>query len=146
MTTTRLRVNTASPYDVVIGSGVYGELADLLGSDVQRVGIIFSEAVEQQARVLHAALTNAGYDVHLVAVPESEAAKQADVAAFCWKVLGHLAEHLPAERSHVGLLRRLAFGNGNKVNVITGVGERCMQHAGLLLDSFGEDDPDALHV
>jgi len=88
MTTTRLRVNTASPYDVVIGSGVYGELADLLGSDVQRVGIIFSEAVEQQARVLHAALTNAGYDVHLVAVPESEAAKQAEVAAFCWKVLG----------------------------------------------------------
>ena len=88
MTTTRLRVDTASPYDVVIGSGVHGELAGLLGPGVQRVGIIFSEAVERHGRLLHSVLADAGYDAHLIAVPESEAAKQAEVAAFCWKVLG----------------------------------------------------------
>ena len=88
MTTTRLRVDTASPYDVVIGSGVHGELAGLLGAGVQRVGIIFSEAVERHGRQLHSVLADAGYDVHLIAVPESEAAKQAEVATFCWKVLG----------------------------------------------------------
>ena len=88
MTTTRLRVNTASPYDVVIGSGVHDELAALLGESVQRVGIIFSEAVEKHARLLHTSLTNFGFEVHLIAVPDSEAAKQADVASFCWKVLG----------------------------------------------------------
>lgn len=88
MSTTRLTVKTASPYDVVIGHGVHGELRGLLGTDVARVAIIHPAALAQRAHSLRETLVTDLLDVHLIEVPEGEAAKQADVAAFCWKVLG----------------------------------------------------------
>ncbi len=88
MTMSRIRVETAAPYDVVIGAGVHDELPGLLGDAVQRVAIIFSERLEDHAGVLRVALATAGYSVHLVAVPDGEQAKTADVAQFCWRVLG----------------------------------------------------------
>ncbi len=88
MTTMRISVESETPYDVMIGAGVHDELPGLLGNAVQRVAIIFSERLEDHAEVLRVALASAGYSVHLVAVPDGEQAKTADVAQFCWRVLG----------------------------------------------------------
>ena len=44
-TETRLRVNGASPYDVVVGHGVLGEVARMLGDRPERVATAHSSAV-----------------------------------------------------------------------------------------------------
>lgn len=88
MTTARMTVRTASPYDVVIGNDVHGELRGLLGDGVSRVAIIHPAALFHRAHNLRDPLVAAGLDVHLIEVPEGEAAKNADVLGFCWSVLG----------------------------------------------------------
>ena len=88
MSSTRLSVATASPYDVVIGNGVHGELGELLGEGVTRVAIIHPALLIGRAHHLRDPLVANGIDVHLLEVPEGEAAKQADVVAFCWDILG----------------------------------------------------------
>lgn len=88
MSATRLTVRTAAPYDVVIGDNVHGELRGLLGDGVSRAAIIHPAALVGRAHVLRDPLVADGIDVHLIEVPDGELAKQADVLAFCWKVLG----------------------------------------------------------
>lgn len=88
MSTTRLTVATASPYDVVIGTGVHAELRGLLGEGVTRVAIVHPASLVGRAHDLRDPLVADGLDVHLIEVPEGEAAKQADVVAFCWRILG----------------------------------------------------------
>jgi 3-dehydroquinate synthase len=87
---TRLRVPTANPYDVVIGSGVHEELRGLVGFGlgVMRVAIIHAPTMAHQAQKLREPLRSDHLEVHLIEVPDSEQAKTADVLAFCWKVLG----------------------------------------------------------
>ena len=41
---TTIRVETAAPYDVVIGSGVVDAVPDLLGEQVRRVAVMHSVA------------------------------------------------------------------------------------------------------
>lgn len=84
----RLRIETAAPYDVVIGTGVHGELAGLLGAGVDRVAIIHPGVLTGAAHRLRDPLVLDGFDVQLIEVPAGEAAKRADVLAFCWQVLG----------------------------------------------------------
>ena len=88
MSSTRLSVATASPYDVVIGNGVLGKLGELLGEGVTRVAIIHPALLIERAHHLRDPLVANGIDVHLIEVPGGEAAKQADVVAFCWDILG----------------------------------------------------------
>ncbi|MET0952210.1 MAG: 3-dehydroquinate synthase family protein, partial [Aeromicrobium sp.] len=87
---TRLRVPTESPYDVVIGNGVREELPGLVGVGlgVLRVAIIHAPAMADRARALREPLLAEHLEVHLIEVPDSEQAKTADVLTFCWKVLG----------------------------------------------------------
>ncbi|MCW2790751.1 MAG: 3-dehydroquinate synthase [Aeromicrobium sp.] len=88
--TTRLRVPTERPYDVVIGNGVHEQLRGLVGFGlgVLRVAIIHPPSMLKQAQILRGPLVSDGLEVHLIEVPDSEQAKTADVLAFCWKVLG----------------------------------------------------------
>lgn len=88
--TTRLRVPTARPYDVVIGNGVHEELRGLIGHDtgVLRVAVIHAPTMADRARALREPLLSDGLEVHLIEVPDSEQAKTAEVLMFCWKVLG----------------------------------------------------------
>jgi len=88
LSTTRLTVATASPYDVVIGTGVHGQLRELLGEGVTRVAIVHPASLVGRAHDLRDPLVAAGIEVHLIEVPEGEAAKQADVVTFCWDILG----------------------------------------------------------
>ncbi|AYY13250.1 3-dehydroquinate synthase [Actinobacteria bacterium YIM 96077] len=86
----RVTVPGDAPYDVVIGTDLLGELAALLGRDVQRVAIIHPGALRTSADAVRDDLVEQGYEAHAVEVPDAEDAKTADVAAYCWAVLGRI--------------------------------------------------------
>ena len=88
-TTTRVvRVNGTRPYDVVIGRRLLGELPALLGEGVRRVLVIATQAMSASAEAVREDLMAHGYEALLAEVPDAEAAKSVEVAAFCWQVLG----------------------------------------------------------
>ena len=83
----RVTVRTASPYDVVVGTGLGGRLPEVIG-DALRVAIIHPEALVARGDACQASLVEAGYEAHAIEVPNEESAKTSDVAAYCWSVLG----------------------------------------------------------
>ena len=85
---TRIAVNAEHPYDVLVGHDLLGTLPALLGDDVQRVAVIHPPALVGLAESVVHLLRGAGYTPVRIDVPDAEAAKTADVAAFCWSVLG----------------------------------------------------------
>ncbi len=89
--TTRIPVGGASPYDVVIGSGLLAEPAELvglLGADVRRVAVVHARTLRETARSLQTRLEGHGLDAILAEVPDGEAAKDMSVAAELWSQLG----------------------------------------------------------
>ncbi|MCW2811819.1 MAG: aroB [Friedmanniella sp.] len=85
---TRIPVNAEQPYEVLVGHGLLGGLADLLGSGVQRVAVIHPPTLIRLAEHVVHGLATAGLEVTRIDVPDAEAAKTAEVAARCWSVLG----------------------------------------------------------
>lgn len=85
---TTIHVATARPYDVVVGHRLLGRLPGLLGSGVQRVAVMHPEALKATGEAVRADLVHEGFEAHCLQVPNAEEAKSADVAAFCWAVLG----------------------------------------------------------
>ncbi|MCW2759232.1 MAG: 3-dehydroquinate synthase [Nocardioidaceae bacterium] len=77
---TTIRVETAAPYDVVVGRGVIGALPAMLHDGVQRVAVVHPEGVSLNLPLDHEVLS--------LPVPGGEAAKTAAVAAQCWERLG----------------------------------------------------------
>ena len=84
----RIKVRTDQPYDVVLGRGLLGQLPRLLGLEVQRVAIIHPAALRASADAMRDDLLDSGYQAILLETPDAEDAKKAEVAAFCWGVLG----------------------------------------------------------
>ena len=84
----RLRVETATPYDVLIGHGVRDQVLELVGEQAARVAIVHGPALAARATELRMPLADAGLSVHLLEVPDGEAAKTASVLAECWRLLG----------------------------------------------------------
>ncbi len=83
---TRITVAGARPYDVVVGHGLLGELAELLaGTD--RIAVIHPTALLATAEAVQAELAG---DVHLVEVPDGEGQKDLKVASYLWDVLGQV--------------------------------------------------------
>jgi 3-dehydroquinate synthase len=85
---TRIRVGGEHPYDVVVGTGLLGELPGLLADDVTRVAVIHPRALRATGEAIHADLAERGYQAIVVEVPDAEDAKSVEVAAFCWTALG----------------------------------------------------------
>ena len=83
---TRMHVGGASPYDVVVGSGVLSELPAMLGESPQRVALIHPEALPGLATAVAAHLTD--YEVLHIELPEGEIAKTGGVAIDAWERLG----------------------------------------------------------
>jgi len=86
--TSVLHVGGASPYDVVVGSGLLGELPGMLGTGVQRVAVIHPRALATTGEAIREDLAAQGYEAHGIEIPDGEEAKLAPVASFCWQVLG----------------------------------------------------------
>jgi 3-dehydroquinate synthase len=84
---TRITVGGEQPYDVVIGTGVAGELPELVGEQARTVVLIHADGLERHARPAREALTAAGYAVHVEIVPAGEAAKDITVATALWSRL-----------------------------------------------------------
>jgi 3-dehydroquinate synthase len=87
MTITRINVDGERPYEVVVGTGVLGELPGLAGKEAATVFVVFSGSVSQIAHPACRALEDAGYRVVAEQVPDGEAAKQVPVAARLWSRL-----------------------------------------------------------
>jgi 3-dehydroquinate synthase len=87
---TRIPVTAEAPYEVVIGRGIVGAVAGLLGDEVQRVAVVHPRSLPGSTAAVLGQLTSAGYAVHPLAVPDGEPAKTVEVAAACWGELGRL--------------------------------------------------------
>ncbi|MFL6135881.1 MAG: iron-containing alcohol dehydrogenase, partial [Nocardioidaceae bacterium] len=83
-----LHVAGASPYDVVIGTGLLGELPAMLGEGVRRVAVIHPRALNATGEAIREDLARQGFEAHGIEIPDGEEAKLAPVASFCWQVLG----------------------------------------------------------
>jgi 3-dehydroquinate synthase len=90
VTVTRIPVGGEHPYEVVVGTGILGELASLIGERARTVAVIHPQGLAGIARPACGALSQAGYAVHAEEVPAGEAAKDIAVAARLWS---KLAEH-----------------------------------------------------
>jgi 3-dehydroquinate synthase len=84
--TTRIPVSADTPYEVVIGHGVLGELARLVPEDVERIAFVHAPVMAETAAQLAGSLP--GHEVLLVEVPEGEAAKDVVTLQHCWERLG----------------------------------------------------------
>ncbi len=84
---TVLHVGGASPYDVVVGTGLAARLPDVLGPAVERVALIHAGELTDLAQGLLEVL-RPRYDVLALGLPSGEEAKTAAVAAECWESLG----------------------------------------------------------
>ena len=86
---TRIRVEGARPYEVVVGEGLLGELEQMLAG-AQRVALVHPAALRATADAVREDLTAAGFEAHAVEVPDGEQQKDLQVAAYCWDVLGQI--------------------------------------------------------
>jgi len=85
---TTITVGGERPYDVIVGYHLLGELPRLLGDSVRRVLVIHPAVLARSAETIREDLVAHGYEAYLAEVPDAEDAKTAQVAAFCWHVLG----------------------------------------------------------
>ncbi|GAA5079656.1 3-dehydroquinate synthase [Thermocatellispora tengchongensis] len=88
MTVTRIPVKGERPYDVVVGTGVLGELPSLLGEGVRTVAVVHPESLPEIARPVCGPVERAGFQVVALPVPDGERAKTAEVAAGLWSQFG----------------------------------------------------------
>jgi 3-dehydroquinate synthase len=87
---TVISVTGGRSYDVTVGRGLLSgssTLADALGDNVNKVLIVHPATLGAKASALRTQLQGT-YEVLLAEVPDAEAGKRIEVAAFCWQVLG----------------------------------------------------------
>lgn len=85
---TRLPVRGASPYEVVVGHGVLGELLGMLGPAPRRIALVHAQALPDLAARVRELLEGAGLEVLSIGLPDGEAAKTGEVALDAWERLG----------------------------------------------------------
>jgi 3-dehydroquinate synthase len=92
---TTVRVASGSPYDVVVGRGITGAVAEALAdggalAGAGRVAVLHQPAVEPVARGMVEGLRAAGADVHTIELPDGEDGKDLATAGSCWDALGRI--------------------------------------------------------
>ena len=93
---TVLHVGGAAPYDVVVGHDLAGLLPGILGQDVTRVALLFSDGIAELAQPVLDVLVEE-YDVLALGLPDGEAAKTSSVANDCGQPICKTSRilHLP---------------------------------------------------
>jgi 3-dehydroquinate synthase len=84
---TTITVAGIDPYDITIGRGLVADLASSIGTKATKVLIVHAPSLGARANELRESLLSR-YEVVLAEVPDAEAAKRIEVAAFCWQVMG----------------------------------------------------------
>ncbi|MCW4384337.1 3-dehydroquinate synthase [Salinibacterium sp. SYSU T00001] len=87
MTSTTISVAGETPYDVVVGRDILSSLGDLIGPDARKVLIVHPPTLGARAAALRESMLDR-YEVLLAEIPDAEAGKRIEVAAFCWQVMG----------------------------------------------------------
>ncbi|HWI31719.1 MAG TPA: 3-dehydroquinate synthase [Microbacterium sp.] len=85
--TTTISVTTGTGYDITVGHGILSTLGDALPPAARKVLVIHPPTLAAQAEALRVAL-GGDREVLLAEIPDAEAGKRIEVAAFCWQVLG----------------------------------------------------------
>ncbi|MFB2556022.1 3-dehydroquinate synthase [Herbiconiux liangxiaofengii] len=84
---TAIPVTGENGYDVLIGRGILGRVAEGFGAGTKKVLIVHPPTLGQLAAELRESLTDR-YEVLLAEIPDAEAGKRIEVASFCWQILG----------------------------------------------------------
>ncbi|PTL74002.1 3-dehydroquinate synthase [Rathayibacter caricis DSM 15933] len=84
---TAITVTGATGYDITVGRGLLDGLADAIGPRAAKVLIVHPPTLAVLAAEIRESLLER-YEVLLAEVPDAEAAKRVEVAAFCWQVMG----------------------------------------------------------
>ncbi|NQX33798.1 3-dehydroquinate synthase [Herbiconiux sp. VKM Ac-2851] len=84
---TVIPVTGENGYDVLVGRGILGRVAEGFGPGVKKVLIVHPPTLGQAAASLRESLLDR-YEVLLAEIPDAEAGKRIEVASFCWQVLG----------------------------------------------------------
>ncbi|MCM6760897.1 3-dehydroquinate synthase [Rathayibacter sp. ZW T2_19] len=84
---TAITVPGSTGYDITVGRGLLDGLADAIGPRAAKVLIVHPPTLAVLAAEIRESLLES-YEVLLAEVPDAEAAKRVEVAAFCWQVMG----------------------------------------------------------
>ncbi|QKJ19487.1 3-dehydroquinate synthase [Microbacterium hominis] len=84
---TTISVAGESAYDITVGRGVLTRLGATLPPAARKVLVIHPPTLAAPAESLRAALVG-DREVLLAEIPDAEAGKRIEVAAFCWQVMG----------------------------------------------------------
>ena len=84
-----IEVAVDPPYPVIVGTGLLGELSELLGSR-HKVAILHQPVLTQTAEAIRNHLVDKGIEAHRIELPDAEAGKDLQVVAFLWEVLGRI--------------------------------------------------------
>jgi 3-dehydroquinate synthase len=85
---TRISVTGEPGYDVVVGHDLTRTLPSLLGPGTRRVAIVHAVGRPDDGARIAAAASSAGYEPTVIAVPDAEPGKTAEVLTRCWDALG----------------------------------------------------------
>jgi 3-dehydroquinate synthase len=86
---TRIPVGGPSPYHVLVGRGLLGQLPELLAG-ANRVAVIHQPTVRSAAQAVDLVLRQHGFDPQNWEIPDAEAGKTLRVAGDCWEMLGQI--------------------------------------------------------
>jgi 3-dehydroquinate synthase len=84
-----IEVAVDPPYPVIVGTGLLGELGELLGAR-HKVAILHQPVLAQTAEAIRGHLAGYGVDAHRIELPDAEAGKDLEVVGFLWEVLGRI--------------------------------------------------------
>ncbi|PRI12218.1 3-dehydroquinate synthase [Leucobacter massiliensis] len=84
----KIPVTGESEYCVTVGRGILDRVPEALGDRVAKVLIVHTATVGKLADELRSSLQRRYGQVLLAEVPDAEAAKRVEVAAFCWQIMG----------------------------------------------------------
>ena len=86
--TTTITVAGDGGYDIFVGRGILNLVDDALGTAATKVLLVHPPTLGAKAAELRELLARDGRQVLLAEVPDAEAGKRVEVAAFCWQIMG----------------------------------------------------------
>jgi 3-dehydroquinate synthase len=85
--TTTIAVTSGAGYRITVGHGILSTLGEALPAAARKVLVVHPPTLAAQAEALRGSLSG-DREVLLAEIPDAEAGKRIEVAAFCWQVLG----------------------------------------------------------
>lgn len=88
MTQSIIEITGQTHSKIIVGQDLLAKTAEILGAGVNKVLIVHTATVGRVATQLQEQLAACGLQALLAEVPDAEASKRVEVAAFCWQIMG----------------------------------------------------------